>query len=180
MLLDFAKIPVEPVANMRGGQGTVLLQKTVQGPVKVMRGVLPPGATIGMHSHETNCEMIYILSGLTGLLILVALFTFIHKRRHSEDPETIVAPPADCCGAHAICEKGLKKASPQIDYFDDEELDVYRQIAPEAYTDEQIEVFRDILYTLRPEEVEEWLISLEKREINLPLILRQEAIELIP
>lgn len=46
MLLDFAKIPVEPVANMRGGQGTVLLQKTVQGPVKVMRGVLPPGATI--------------------------------------------------------------------------------------------------------------------------------------
>ena len=113
--------------------------------------------------------MIYILSGLTGLLILVALFTFIHKRRHSEDPETIVAPPADCCGAHAICEKGLKK-----------ELDVYRQIAPEAYTDEQIEVFRDILYTLRPEEVEEWLISLEKREINLPLILRQEAIELIP
>ena len=76
--------------------------------------------------------MIYILSGLTGLLILVALFTFIHKRRHSEDPETIV------------------------------------------------EVFRDILYTLRPEEVEEWLISLEKREINLPLILRQEAIELIP
>ena len=83
--------------------------------------------------------MIYILSGLTGLLILVALFTFIHKRRHSEDPETIVAPPADCCGAHAICEKGLKKASPQIDYFDDEELDVYRQIAPEAYTDEQIQ-----------------------------------------
>ena len=66
------------------------------------------------------------------------------------------------------------------DYFEDEELDVYRQIAPEAYTDEQIEVFRDILYTLRPEEVEEWLISLEKREINLPLILRQEAIELIP
>ena len=74
----------------------------------------------------------------------------------------------------------MKKASPQIDYYDDEELDVYRQIAPEAYTDEQIEVFRDILYTLRPEEVEEWLISLEKREINLPLILRQEAIELIP
>ena len=26
MLLDFAKIPVEPVANMRGGQGTVLLE----------------------------------------------------------------------------------------------------------------------------------------------------------
>ena len=49
MLLDFSQIPVEPVANMRGGEGTVLLQKTTQGPVKVMRGVLPPGATIGLH-----------------------------------------------------------------------------------------------------------------------------------
>ena len=53
MLLDFSQIPVEPVANMRGGEGTVLLQKTTQGPVKVMRGVLPPGATIGLHPHET-------------------------------------------------------------------------------------------------------------------------------
>ena len=34
--------------------------------------------------------MIYILSGLTGLLILVALFTFIHKRRHSEDPAELM------------------------------------------------------------------------------------------
>ena len=30
MLLDFSQIPVEPVANMRGGEGTVLLQKTTQ------------------------------------------------------------------------------------------------------------------------------------------------------
>ena len=58
MLLDFSQIPVEPVANMRGGEGTVLLQKTTQGPVKVMRGVLPPGATIGLHPHETNSEVI--------------------------------------------------------------------------------------------------------------------------
>ena len=79
MLLDFSQIPVEPVANMRGGEGTVLLQKTTQGPVKVMRGVLPPGATIGLHPlppgatiglhpHETNSEVIYILSG-TGQVL---------------------------------------------------------------------------------------------------------------
>ena len=43
MLLDFSQIPVEPVANMRGGEGTVLLQKTTQGPVKVMRGCCPRG-----------------------------------------------------------------------------------------------------------------------------------------
>lgn len=123
--------------------------------------------------------MIYIILGLTGLLILVALFTYV-TRRKSKETEDIVAPPAECCGAHAVCEKGLKKADPNIDYFDDEELDAYRQIPADAYTDEQIEAFREVMYTLRPEEVEDWLISLEKRELQLPEILRPEAFELLP
>lgn len=123
--------------------------------------------------------MIYIILGLTGLLVLVALFTYM-TRRKSKEAEDIVAPPAECCGAHAICEKGLKKADPNIDYFDDEELDAYKQIPADAYTDEQIEAFREVMYTLRPEEVEDWLISLEKRELQLPEILRPEAFELLP
>lgn len=123
--------------------------------------------------------MIYIILGLTGLLVLVALFTYV-ARRKGKEAEDIVAPPAECCGAHAICEKGLKKADPNIDYFDDEELDAYRQIPADAYTDEQIEAFREVMYTLRPEEVEDWLISLEKRDIHLPEILRPEAFELLP
>lgn len=123
--------------------------------------------------------MIYIVLGLTGLLVLVALFTYV-TRRKSKEAEDIVAPPAECCGAHAVCEKGLKKADPNIDYFDDEELDAYKQIPADAYTDEQIEAFREVMYTLRPEEVEDWLISLEKREIQLPEILRPEAFELLP
>lgn len=123
--------------------------------------------------------MIYIILGLTGLLVLVALFTYM-TRRKSKEAEDIVAPPAECCGAHAICEKGLKKANPNIDYFDDEELDAYKQIPADAYTDEQIEAFREVMYTLRPEEVEDWLISLEKRELQLPEILRPEAFELLP
>lgn len=123
--------------------------------------------------------MIYIVLGLTGLLVLVALFTYM-TRRKSKEAEDIVAPPAECCGAHAICEKGLKKADPNIDYFDDEELDAYKQIPADAYTDDQIEAFREVMYTLRPEEVEDWLISLEKRELQLPEILRPEAFELLP
>lgn len=121
--------------------------------------------------------MIYIILGLAGLLLLVALFTYIGKKNNNA-PEEIIAPPAECCGAHAVCEKGLKKVSLKIDYFDDEELDHYKGMPADAYTDEQIEIFRDILYTLQIEEVEDWLISLEKRGINLPLILRQEAIEM--
>ncbi|MEG0795668.1 MAG: hypothetical protein RR397_04040 [Odoribacter sp.] len=122
--------------------------------------------------------MIYIVLGITGLLIIVALFTFLSQRKNKEANE-IIAPPAECCGAHAICEKGLKKASSQIDYFEDEELDLYKGIPANCYNNKQIDEFRDILYSLRQEEITDWLISLEKREINLPEILRQEALEMI-
>ena len=118
--------------------------------------------------------MIYLLLGLTGLLIIVALFTFFNKRKDNQ-PEEITAPPAECCGAHAVCEKGLKKADTHIDYFDD----AFRGIPADGYNDVQIDAFRDVLYTLRHEEVEDWLISLEKREIDLPEILRPEALEML-
>ncbi len=121
--------------------------------------------------------MIYIILGITGLLIIVALFTYL-SRRNNNIPEEIVTPPAECCGAHAICEKGLKKADHHIEYFEDEELDQFRQIPADSFSDEQINAFREVLYTLRPEEISNWLISLEKREIYLPEILRQEAIDM--
>ena len=123
--------------------------------------------------------MLYIILGITGLLIIVALFTYISKRKKDE-PDEIVAPPAECCGAHAVCEKGLKKADTHIDYFDDEELDAFKNMEPDAYTDEQIEMFREILYTLRMEDLGDWLISLEKREINFPTVLRPEAYDMLP
>ena len=52
--------------------------------------------------------MLYIILGIAGLLVTVALFTFIFKRKNGT-PEEIIAPEEGCCGAHAICEKGLKK-----------------------------------------------------------------------
>ena len=73
----------------------------------------------------------------------------------------------------------VKKADTHIDYFDDEELDAFRNIPADGYNDAQIDAFRDVLYTLRKEEIEDWLISLEKREINLPEILRPEALEML-
>lgn len=122
--------------------------------------------------------MLYIILGIAGLLITVALFTFLFKRKNNT-PGEIYVPAEECCGAHAICEKGLKKIETDIEYFDDEELDAFRDIAADQYTDEQIDIFRDVLYTLPQKEVSDWLISLEKREINLPSILRQEALDLL-
>ena len=38
------------------------------GTNRAFRGTLIPGATIGMHTHEDSCEMIFILSGRGTIL----------------------------------------------------------------------------------------------------------------
>ena len=87
----------------------------------------------------------------------------------------------ECCGRHLVCEKeNLASAmSKEIEYYDDEELDVFRLKDPAAYDEEEIESFRSVLYTLAEQEVEGWLISLQLREVALPLALRDEAFLLI-
>lgn len=87
----------------------------------------------------------------------------------------------ECCGTHAICEKEqmIRALRQRIDYFDDEELDAYRGVAADAYTDEQIDEFREVLYTMQPGEIEDWLKSLELREVALPIVLKEEACTLI-
>ena len=118
--------------------------------------------------------MIDIIISIIGLLVIVALFTYSSKSKNKVEEPPVSAPPADCCGAHAICEKGLKKMDETIEYFDDEELDQFRGIPSDQFNDTQIDQFREILYTIRPEELSDWFISLEKRGIELPDVLKQE------
>lgn len=68
MLLDFSQIPETVTPRMRGGEGELIARMFVNGDTKIMRGLLAPGSTIGLHTHETDSEMIYILSG-TGKVL---------------------------------------------------------------------------------------------------------------
>ena len=115
--------------------------------------------------------------GLFTILGIVVLIK-VNKQRKSQDPveETISAPASDCCGAHEICEFDQIKADESIiEYYDDEELDEYKNINGSDYTDNQIEQFREVLYTLKTDEIRYWLLSIERRKINLPSILVSEA-----
>lgn len=87
----------------------------------------------------------------------------------------------ECCGEHEVCEKGrIKRAlRTDIEYFDDEELDSYRGTAPDEYDDEAVEEFREVLYTMHPSEIEDWLKSLELREVALPDALKDELFMLL-
>ena len=68
MLIQFDQIPETVIPHMRGGEGQVVSHMHTDGDNKIMRGLLAPGCTIGLHTHETSSETIYILSG-TGKVL---------------------------------------------------------------------------------------------------------------
>lgn len=118
--------------------------------------------------------------------ILVALGTWLSnkfsgKKKEADAPaEEAINIPTDCCGAHEVCEVEEMLQNPeQVIYFEDEELDRFQGIAADAYSDAQIDEFRDVLYTLKNDEIKMWLISIERRQLQLPGILRQEAFMLV-
>ena len=63
MLIEFDKMETTVIPHMRGGEKEVSAQMYTDSLGKIMRGTLIPGASIGLHTHETSSEIIYILSG---------------------------------------------------------------------------------------------------------------------
>lgn len=100
----------------------------------------------------------------------------VHEEISQEQPVA-----QECCGMHITCEKDslLRGVSTEIVYYDDEDLDEYAGIAPDAYTDGQIEQFRDVLLTLLPDDIAGWARSLQLRGIELPEIVKEELLLLV-
>ena len=65
------------------------------------------------------------------------------------------------------------------EYYDDEELDTYKGRAADDYSEEEVEQFAEVLYTMKPEEVAGWNRSLILRGINLPDQLKDEVISFL-
>lgn len=99
----------------------------------------------------------------------------IAKGELKEAPE-IKTVDSECCGQHQICEKEslLAAVSKKIEYYDDEELDRFKGRPGNGYSDEEIEEFRDILYTMQEVDVAGWSRSLQLRGIELPDELKDE------
>lgn len=94
-----------------------------------------------------------------------------NEEEHHHDGENGV-----CCGRHTVCDKGYDNS---YLYFDDEELDRFRGRAQEDYTDEEVEEFRQILYTMRENEVDQWVKCLGTRGVSLPQQIKEEIFLII-
>lgn len=63
MLIDFAAMEEQIIPHMRGGEKEAAMRIHTDAMGKIMKGRLIPGASIGLHTHETNSEIIYVLEG---------------------------------------------------------------------------------------------------------------------
>ena len=146
---------------------------------------------------------------MRGIILLIAFIVFgivifllnkfarPKKAAKKETPSAPVAPKAEdtkaetaseeeyerpdgCCGAHEVCEnESLLATNAKIVYFDDEELDAFKDRDPESYTDEEIAQFDEVFMTLRENELVEWLKSLQLRHVPLPECIKEQALMII-
>lgn len=124
--------------------------------------------------------MLVIVLSIFGALMLALLASRFSGRGSQQEITTVKSPPADCCGAHEVCEKeSLLTHDTAPVYYNDEELDTFQGVEATAYSNQQIEQFREVLYTMQEEEVPGWLRSLQTRGITPPLIVREEALMIV-
>ena len=63
MHIDFDHIEEVRNPEFKGGTGAVLLRSYVDDSIRIMLGILEPGSSIGLHTHEGTSETVYILEG---------------------------------------------------------------------------------------------------------------------
>lgn len=122
--------------------------------------------------------MLYLILALVALGVISAILGFISHRKGEEAPIIEGVSCNTCNGENSKCEQEcmMEAATKEIEYYDDEELDTFKGRPSNEYSDEEVEQFSEILYTMKPEEVAGWNRSLILRGINLPDQLKDEVI----
>ena len=126
--------------------------------------------------------MLYLILALVALGLISAIFGIISQRKgEDEEPLQEGVSCNTCNGENSKCEQEcmMEAATKEIEYYDDEELDRFAGRAADNYTDEEVEEFSEVLYTMQPEEVAGWNRSLILRGINLPNQIKDEVISFL-
>ena len=93
MIIDFNKMDITVLPNFKGGEKEFAANMFFDGTNRIFKGGLIPGATIGMHTHDDSCEVIFILEG-RGTIV---------EMEPGKDHETASAVSAGDC---LYCPKG--------------------------------------------------------------------------
>lgn len=121
----------------------------------------------------------YIL--VIALIVLGIVVAVVAKFSSGEDDALVVTAEGDCAscsGDNTRCMHDcmMEAAVRDVVYYDDEELDAYAGRPEDRYTEAEVDRFRDVLLTMRPEEVAGWSVSLSRRGITPPEEIRDEML----
>ena len=114
---------------------------------------------------------------LAGVL---AAMRYLGKYREEKEgtPEAVelcgVTGSACYGGEYCHVHRHLKAERNLPAYFEDEELDRYRGRKPEDFSDDEAREWEEVLTTLRPKEVVEWVGSIHRRGLHIPAQLRPQ------
>lgn len=64
MIIDFDKIAEVHQMDFKGGHGALDTRNYEDGSARIMYSTLRPGASSGLHTHQGNCEIVYVISGV--------------------------------------------------------------------------------------------------------------------
>ena len=127
--------------------------------------------------------MLYLVIALIALGIIAAIIGLLSHNKDGS-PDVINnnnESCASCNGFDPRCEQEcmMEAATKPIEYFDDEELDEFKDRPSDKYSDDEVEMFREVLYTMKPDEVKEWCRSLTLRNVALPDQMKDEVFMII-
>lgn len=63
MIIKFNEMEETVIPNFKGGEKSFCAKMVFDGVNRIMMGRLESGASIGLHTHETSSEIIFVLEG---------------------------------------------------------------------------------------------------------------------
>ena len=69
MILDYTQMPEVDIPHFKGGEGAAHARMQFDGMNRIMLGRLSRGDSIGMHTHETSSEIVYVVSGTARIIM---------------------------------------------------------------------------------------------------------------
>lgn len=93
MIIKFDEMDITRLPQFKGGEKEFAANMFFDGTNRIFKGRLIPGATIGMHTHDDSCEVIFVLEG-NG--------TIVEKEPGCEVEQTRSVTTGDCL----YCPKG--------------------------------------------------------------------------
>lgn len=122
--------------------------------------------------------MTLLIIALVGLGIVAAVLGLLSRH---EEPIRTGDDCSTCQGDNDKCEMEcrLEAAVKEVEYFDDEELDIYKGRRSDCYSEAEAEAFAEVLYTMQPREVRGWVRSLSLRGIEMPDQLKDDLLMLM-